>query len=53
MSAERIITAATVTSGEKANTWAASSDLIKMEMQVAMTIFAVNLKRIIRLISEK
>ena len=32
---------------------ATSSGLINMEMQGAMTIFAVNLKRIIKLISEK
>ena len=32
---------------------ASSSGLISMEMQGAMTIFAVNLKRIIKLISEK
>ena len=32
---------------------ASSSGLIGMEMQGAMTIFAVNLKRIIKLISEK
>ena len=32
---------------------ASSSGLICMEMQGAMTIFAVNLKRIIKLINEK
>ena len=32
---------------------ASSSGLIWMEMQGAMTIFAVNLKRIVKLINEK